>query len=135
MPAIKAGIAGGIVLVVLQLISNFIPLIGCILSLVSMVVMLGVGVLALYFGPKYIKSLVDALMASGLAGVVAGLIDGIVILILAVAGGVLYTNSAIGTGASIMAGLISLVFVTVMTTVLAVLGGLIYAFLVLKVTK
>ncbi|MCD1295888.1 hypothetical protein CUJ83_12870 [Methanocella sp. CWC-04] len=130
--AIKAGVIGGVILSVIQLISNFIPCIGC---LIVPITMMGVGVLALYLGANFVTKLIDAVVISGISGAIAGVIDGIVIMLLITLGGSLYSSSISGAGASFFAGIISMLFAIVMATIFAVIAGVIYAFLVMKITK
>lgn len=90
--AISAGIIGGIVLAVLAFIGLGLQVVSsifsgiftgaCCLGLLSLLVMLGVGALAVMFAGHRLHNILDAVVVSLLAGAVAGAIDGVVQVII-----------------------------------------------------
>jgi len=137
MQAIKAGVIGGVIMAIVTVITHFVPFTGCLLFWVGWVVALAVGVLAIYFGPKLVKTIMDAVVMSAVAGGVAGGINGIVILLLALLGaaGAGIDGSVVGAGVGLMAGIIGLVVSIISAVILAVIAGLLYTIVVLKINK
>jgi len=82
---LKAGAIGAAVAVVLTLL-GLIPVIGCCFSILILVLWIGVGVLAGYFGSRTnpMQTAGDAAKAGAVAGVIAGLAGGLVQTIIAV---------------------------------------------------
>jgi len=131
MNSIKAGVIGGIIMAVITVIGQFV----CCFGALTWIAALATGVLAIYFGPKLILKIVDAVVVSAAAGGVAGLINGIVVLLLALigAGSSAANGSALGAGAGIVAGILGLVVSVIIGVILAAIAGTAYAFLALKV--
>jgi hypothetical protein len=88
--AIKAGIIGAVILAVLALINNVIDFINirglgflpCCLFIVEIVLLLGVGALAVNMAPGLIKKLEEALVSGAIAGAITLILAGIVGIIL-----------------------------------------------------
>lgn len=133
MNSIKGGVIAGVVMAVIytiQIVSGKIPgvnviacLLGPLFGLLILLGMIAAGILALYFGPKILKTLMDAIMASAISGAIAGAILAVVLILLEV---VLNGNFL-----SVITGVVYLVA----STIVAVIAGALYAIVMLKITK
>lgn len=134
MNGIKAGVAGGIVLGLLAVIVSFVPLIGCLTWPINIIVWIGVGVAAIYLGPKAITKLMDAGIAGAVAGAVAGvilLIANILVLLLQMLMGGSIESLVVGLGITFVTSIISIIIAAVFGAIVAIL----YTYVVLKITK
>ena len=82
--AIRAGIIGGIVLVVLSFLGTIFTFCGLniVLGLLAIITAAGTGALAARFAHRHIGGLTEAIVLSGMAGGIAGAIDGILQVVL-----------------------------------------------------
>lgn len=132
MNGIKAGVAGGIVLAIVAIIGHFLPLVGCLISPVTLIVWIALGALAVYLGPKAVTKLMDAVMAGAVAGVVAEIILLVVNLLL----NVISSLNDIGGLVIIMVG--TVIFGVIGIVIAAIFGAVVavvYTYVVLKITK
>jgi len=161
--AIKAGVIGGVILAVLELINQFSGLIDlnsmssdaavgvglcvlglcCCLFILYIIVLLGIGVLAVRMARPVIMDTRDAIVVSALAGAVGGLIWGVVGIILRFLMPLIspsysgeYNELSNRVGGSLVSGICGVVCclptALVLGIVMAVIGGAIYAVLVPK---
>jgi hypothetical protein len=132
--AIKAGIIGGVILAVLQLISELLSLLnvvkvedytysatptitgamataaifGCGICILYIVVLAGTGAMAVRMSKGLLRDLNDAVVNSAFAGAVAGLIWGITGIILGILSPMIkpeYTSAASKLGGSLISGI------------------------------
>jgi len=77
--AIRAGVIGGIILVVLSILNSgfSITVLGCIFGLLTIITALGTGALASRFAHHHMGGMTEVITLSGIAGAIAGAIDGI----------------------------------------------------------
>jgi len=84
---LKAGAIGAVIAIVLTLVSAIpVPFLGCCTGLLTLIVWIGVGVLAGYFGSRTnpMQTGGDAAKAGAIAGVIAALGGGLVQTIIAI---------------------------------------------------
>ncbi len=134
--AMRAGILGGIVGIVVLLLS-LIPIVGLCFALLVWVVYLGTGVFAVMQGKNQGAAMtiqqgaLDGLAAGGIAGVIAHVVKFVIDIILGVVFSVGLSNSAgdatSGIAASLVGNCLGLVFGIIGAIVLGAVGGLIYA--------
>jgi hypothetical protein len=134
--AMRAGILGGIVGIVVLLLS-LIPVVGLCFVVLAWVVYLGTGVFAVMQGKNQGATMtiqqgaIDGAVAGGIAGVIAHVVKFVVDIILGVVFSVGLANGAgdatAGVATSLIGGCIGLVFGIIVAIVLGAGGGLIYA--------
>lgn len=159
--AIKAGIIAGILLAVLELISQIASMlkfidvedisgemtavmgmgmiVGCGICILFIVVLLGAGALAVRMTAPMLRDLNDALVVSALSGGVAGLVWGLVTVILGVLSPLIspeLESPAGKVGGSVISGFCGLICCLpaeiLIGVVLALIGGAIYYAIVVK---
>lgn len=132
MNGIKAGVAGGIVLGIVAIIGHFLPLIGCIISPVTLIVWLAIGAVAIYIGPKAVTKLMDAAVIGAVAGVVAEVILLVINLLL----NVISSLNDIGGLVIVLVGTVIFgVIGIIIAAIFAAIVAIIYTYVVLKITK
>ena len=130
--AIRAGVIGGIVLVVLSLIGSVINFCGLslILALLALLTALGTGALAAQFAHRRMGGMTEVAVLSGFAGVIAGIIDGLVHIAISLVRPGFNSYSLLGfigkETFTLLWSPIQLIFYVVVIAVLAVIGGIIY---------
>jgi hypothetical protein len=159
--AIKAGVIGGVLLALLNLMSLVINvlvswvdiaallgLLGCCIWLLGLVVAAGTGALAVKYTASNIQKLNDALKVSAIAGLAAGVISAVVQLIIAfvqpLISGTTYDYTSTlpeGLGSGLGLGFMGAAgyacccapLTIIFTIILAAIGGAIYAMVQLKI--
>ena len=134
--AIRAGVIGGIVLVILSILSNGPSIcgLGCILGLLTILAALGTGALASRFARHHMGGMMEVITLSGIAGVIAGAIDGILQVVLNLIRPGFNSNTIFGfLGNEVTALLCApglIVLYVIVIAVLAMIGGVLYRALV-----
>ena len=155
---IKAGIIGGIILAALELISNIVSLLkvvrvedlpteanptltgavitvalfGCCICILYIVVLAGTGALAVRMSKGLLRDMNDAVISSALAGAVAGLIWGVVSVVLRFLVSIVNSeNTTIATKfgegiASGTCGVCCLPVEIIIGAIIALIGGALY---------
>jgi hypothetical protein len=144
--AISAGIVGGIVLAVLAFINLALQIVmgsfsgvivdSCCYWLLSLLVMLGVGALAVMFARHRLHSILDAVVVSLLAGGVAGAIDGVVRVFVDMLRPT-FSGSLWGfvgrEATTLICAPVTIVAYIVIVAILAAVGGALYGALVARI--
>ncbi len=131
--AIRAGVIGGIVLVVLSFLGTIFNFCGLnlILGLLALLIAAGTGVLAARFAHRHIGGLSEAIVLSGMAGAIAGAIDGILHVVLSLIRPGFNSSSIFGFFGNEVSALTCAPFVVILyiviIAIIAVIGGAIYA--------
>jgi hypothetical protein len=131
--AIRAGVMGGIVLVVLSLLGTVLTFCGLnlILGLVAILTAAGTGVMAARLARHHIGGLMETIVLSGMAGAIAGAIDGILHVVLSLVRPGFNSNSIFGFLGNEVSALTCAPFVVILyiaiIAIIAMIGGAIYA--------
>ncbi len=134
--AIRAGVIGGIVLVVLSLLGTIFTFCGLnvILGLLAIITAAGTGALAARFAHRHIGGLSEVIALSGMAGAIAGAIDGILHVVLSLIRPGFNSYSVFGFLGNEVSALTCAPFVVILyiviIAVIAMIGGALYAALV-----
>jgi hypothetical protein len=131
--AIRAGVIGGIVLVVLSLLGTTFTFCGLnlFLGLIAVIAAAGTGALAARFARRHIGGLTEVMVLSGMAGAIAGAIDGILHVVLSLIRPGFNSYSIFGFLGKEVSALTCAPFVVflyiVIIAIIAVFGGAVYA--------
>lgn len=133
--AIRAGVIGGIVLAALALPGTLFMFCGLnlVLGLLSLLAAAGTGALAARFAHKHISGMTEAIVLSGMAGAIAGAIDGILHVVLSlIRPG--FNSSIFGFFGSELSALacapaVIILYIAIIA-IIAVIGGVSYAAIV-----
>ncbi len=131
--AIRAGVIGGIVLVVLSFLGTIFNFCGLnlVLDLIALLTAAGTGALAARFAHRHIGGLTEAIILSGMAGAIAGAIDGILHVVLSLIRPGFNSSSIFGFLGNEVSALTCAPFVVILYVVviaiIAVIGGTLYA--------
>lgn len=154
--AIKAGIIGGILLVLCSMVSLIIdvinsgnpyavgvprpdPGISCLFFVVEMIIVASTGALAVTYARPILHGLSDAIVVAAVAGLVAGFIGGVIQVVIAfirpfIIKDMIYDLTAYGLPRGILGSLgsgvlscIGMPFWVLLAFTMAVIGGAIYA--------
>ncbi len=131
--AIRAGVIGGIILAALAILGTLFTFCGLniVLGLLAILTAAGTGALAARFARRHIGGMTEKVVLSGMAGAIAGAIDGILHVILSLIRPGFSSYSIFGflgneVSALICAPVLIILYIVVIG-IIAVIGGAIYA--------
>lgn len=153
--AIKAGVIGGVLFILLSIIDLIIAILpfpviklglACIVFLLAIILAAGIGALAVKFGKPVLHDMKEALIVSGVAGLVAGFVYAVMNLISTFIRSIIAPNevsdivNSLGlptSDYSYSQGWASSCccapFLMILVIILAIIGGAIYAALIAKI--
>jgi hypothetical protein len=131
--AIRAGVIGGIILAALAILGTLFTFCGLniVLGLLAILTAAGTGALAARFARRHMGDMTEKLVLSGMAGAIAGAIDGILHVSLSLIRPGFNSYSIFGflgneVSALICAPVLIILYIAVIG-IIAVIGGAIYA--------